>query len=82
MENDIFLRLATLKDADFLFELRNDSVTRKASHNTGELQKEEHISWLEDTLKNKNRRLYIAEENGIPVGRVQDDFSDGNVSYT
>lgn len=73
----ITLRSAIIQDADLLLEWRNDPLTRNASHNTAEVKIDEHISWLKKTLNNANRRLYIAEENGVPVGNVRADFSDG-----
>lgn len=77
MNENISLRLATIQDADLLLKWRNDPQTRKASHNKAEVQREEHISWLTRTLSNSSRRLYIAEENGAPVGTVRSDFSEG-----
>ena len=77
MSETITLRSATIQDADFLLEWRNDPATRKASHNTAEVQRDEHVSWLTRTLKNANRRLFVAEENGVPVGTVRADFSEG-----
>ena len=73
----IKLRPATVDDADLLLEWRNDPETRNASHNTAEVQREEHVSWLKKTLNNTSRQLYIAEENGIPVGTVRADLVDG-----
>lgn len=77
MSENISLRPATTQDADLLLEWRNDPETRKASHNTAEVQRDEHISWLSRTLNNPNRRLYVAEENGAPVGTVRADLSEG-----
>ena len=73
----IRLRPATVQDADLLLRWRNDPETRNASHNTAEIQREEHIAWLTNTLNNSNRQLYVAEENGIPVGTVRADLSAG-----
>ena len=47
------LREATIQDADLLLEWRNDPETRNASHNTGEVQREDHISWLTKTGKRR-----------------------------
>lgn len=77
MKEDITLRRATMGDADILLEWRNDPETRKASHNTTEVKRNEHILWLSRTFRNPNRRLYIAEENGTPVGTVRADFANG-----
>ena len=60
-----------------LLEWRNDPQTRKASHNTDEVWRDEHISWLTKTLNNTNRRLLIAEESGVPIGTIRADYSDG-----
>ena len=76
MNESITLRLATIEDANLLLEWRNDPKTRKASHKTAEVKKDEHISWLSRTLNNPNRRLLVAEENGNPVGTVRADFSE------
>src|SRR3990167_5701995 len=73
----IVLRSATEKDAIFLFKLRNDEKTEAASHNTGDISWSEHLVWLKNTFKNKNRKLYIAEEDFIPVGQIRTDFSCG-----
>ncbi len=77
MSETIRLRSATIRDADLLLEWRNDPETRKASHNTDEVQRDEHISWLSRTLDNRNRKLFVAEEGGVPVGTVRADFSEG-----
>ena len=77
MNETITLRPATIEDADILLEWRNDPETRKASHNTAEVQRSDHVSWLSRTLGNPDRRLYVAEENGDPVGTVRTDFADG-----
>jgi len=77
MNKTMTLRPATTQDADLLLEWRNDPETREASHNTVEVLRDEHISWLTKTLNNSNRRLLIAEENGVPVGTVRADLAEG-----
>ncbi|MEJ2681392.1 MAG: GNAT family N-acetyltransferase [Gammaproteobacteria bacterium] len=77
MNETIILRPATTEDADILLEWRNDPETRKASHNTAEVQRNDHVSWLSRTLGNPERRLCVAEEDGDPVGTVRADFADG-----
>lgn len=78
MASDISLRRASMDDLEVLREWRNDPLTREASHNKNEVTREEHEQWLKATLSNPNRQLYVAEENGIPVGTVRADFSDGS----
>lgn len=79
------LRPATMEDARRLFEWRNDPLTRQNSRNTKEGVWEDHVAWLEKSLISPTRKLYIAEENGTPVGTVRsDDDTDGytELSYT
>lgn len=77
MSKAISLRLATIQDADLLLSWRNDPETRKFSHSTGEVLRDEHLTWLTKTIDNPQRKLYVAEEVGIPVGSVRADFSEG-----
>jgi RimJ/RimL family protein N-acetyltransferase len=67
------LRPATAGDVDVLFTWRNDPLTRAASHNNKPLLFSEHVTWLEATLRNPARKLYIAEVDGSPVGTVRAD---------
>ena len=67
------LRPAVLEDAELLRQWRNDPATRAASHNTAEIGKEEHWQWLLRLLANPCRKLFVAEENGVPVGTARAD---------
>ena len=80
MEKGLFLRPATLEDAKILFEWRNDPQVREASHNQGEISFEDHLAWLEGSLANPDRKLYIAEEDGVSVGTVRSDWVEN--AYT
>ena len=76
-EQNLSLRPAMLKDAEMLLKWRNDKATRMASHTTDEVKLKKHIEWLKATLQNQNRRLYVAEVNGISVGTVRTDYDNG-----
>lgn len=80
----ISLRPATLDDADILLEWRNEAMTRRASHNTAEISREEHLVWLEATLSNSKRKLFIALEESTAVGVMRVDLyeSDCELSWT
>ena len=80
MKKGLYLRPATLEDAKILFEWRNDPQVRAASHNQDEINFESHLTWLRDSLENPDRKLYIAEEDGVSIGTVRVD-RDKNV-YT
>jgi L-amino acid N-acyltransferase YncA len=47
-----------------------------ASHTTEEVKLDKHIGWLKATLENKNRQLFVTEENGVAVGTVRADYAD------
>ena len=80
MEKGLYLRPATLEDARILFEWRNDPQVRAASHNQSEISFEDHLTWLEGSLANPDRKLYIAEEDGVSVGTVRSDWVEN--AYT
>jgi RimJ/RimL family protein N-acetyltransferase len=71
------LRPATQLDADLLLRWRNDSASRQASHNTAEISRDEHMSWLAKSLADPNRRVLVAEVGDAPVGSVRAERSDG-----
>lgn len=72
----IRLRTAGLSDGKMLFDWRNDPDTRAASHNTDELNLNDHMRWFKGTLENPKRKLLIAEKGTEPVGTVRIDLDD------
>ena len=73
MQALVTLRFATVLDAELLLAWRNDPQTRLASHCTHELSLAEHLAWLNNSLANTSRRLFIAEKEGVPVGSARTD---------
>ena len=51
MKSQIYLREATLDDADLLFEWRNEKTTRENSFKQRILVWDEHYTWLKKNLK-------------------------------
>ena len=76
-DGSLSLRPATLQDAALLLQWRNDPETRAASHTTDEISPDTHLAWLAKSLSDPTRHLFIAEENGVPVGTLRTDESDG-----
>jgi RimJ/RimL family protein N-acetyltransferase len=76
----ILLRKASLDDAILLLDWRNDQDTRMASHNTDAVDMASHLSWLEKSLSNEKRAIFIAEISGQPVGSVRQDILDSGIS--
>ena len=59
---EVRLRPATLADAELLFVWRNDPLTRQQSIHTEPVVWESHLAWLETSLQNPDRWLFIAEQ--------------------
>lgn len=70
----IEFRPARFDDAETLFKWRNDPETRANSVNTDEIPWPDHAAWMERSLADQRRRIYIAEKNGSPVGTVRVDY--------
>lgn len=78
------LRPATFDDAALLLVWRNDPVTRQNFRSTAIVPLADHIAWLKKSLAMPTRKIYIAEEDGTPVGVVRADLHDGvqELDYT
>lgn len=64
---ELQFRPATIADAQLLLQWRNDPATRKNSRNQAVISQDAHIAWLTERL----HEIYIAEDNGSPVGTVR-----------
>lgn len=73
----IDLRPATTDDCDQIWEWRNDSRTRRHSHDPSEVTLESHRKWFAATLSNPDRILLIGECDGEPVGVLRYDRTGG-----
>lgn len=68
------IRKATEKDSEILFQWRNDQETRENSIETREIPWEGHVKWLEKSLVNSMRNLYIVEDdNAVLYGTIRLD---------
>ena len=74
--NQIVLVSAKSCHSETIWEWRNDPITRKMSINSEKVSWEEHTSWYEKILLDKCRKLYVGEEEGIPIGVVRFDKCD------
>jgi len=75
-EPHITFRLANVDDGLELLAWRNDLETRQASFNEEEVGLIKHFIWLNQTLKDHKKRLFIAEKKGKKLGVVRIDFLD------
>jgi RimJ/RimL family protein N-acetyltransferase len=71
------LRPARPDDAPRLLEWANDPATRAASFDRAEISWREHVAWLAAVLADPDRRLWIAEEEGVALGQVRVDRAPG-----
>jgi RimJ/RimL family protein N-acetyltransferase len=62
----IFARAASIRDAQNLFEWRNDEATRAASQSREAVNWADHLCWLEGVLANDGRHLYVCENAEKP----------------
>lgn len=73
-------REVTIADAQLLYDWRNDPDTRAMSRDTSEIAYDDHVAWLERRLSRGDHGLFIAEQDGVPVGTIRLDHDE--ISYT
>ena len=71
--NSVRLRAATVDDAAFLRELRNDVEVRLRSRTSSSVGEDAHSSWLGNTLADPRRHLLVVEDRDAPVGQLRLD---------
>lgn len=79
---ELVLRPATQADSARLLAWRNDDETRTQSRQTDAVSETDHAAWLAGSLQNPNRHLLIAERDGVPVGTLRLDVSDGRTVFS
>lgn len=71
------LREAGRGDARLLFDWANDPTTRRMSFSVSAIEWDEHVSWLDATLRDPDCHLWIALDGATPVGQLRLDASGG-----
>ncbi len=74
---DPTVRPATDADSELLLAWRNDPRTRAWSRTTDVVAAADHRDWLARVLVDPDRRLFVAEYGGRPVGTVRFDRESG-----
>lgn len=67
----MILRPATFADEKLLLNWRNDPTVLAVSSNPLAVTAESHKAWLFNIMRDNDTHLYIAEVDGVPVGRGQ-----------
>lgn len=76
----IHIRFTELDDARDLYDWRTDATTQEFSRQGEAFSFQSHVQWLEGSLKNPARNLFIAEDDsGQKVGQVRFD-RDGDMA--
>jgi UDP-2,4-diacetamido-2,4,6-trideoxy-beta-L-altropyranose hydrolase len=68
------LRVATLDDAQLLFDGRNAEAVRRWSQQSAVIEWSQHLNWLTASLRNPQRLLLIAEADDGAVGVLRYDL--------
>ncbi|KHM52665.1 hypothetical protein NZ47_03435 [Anaerovibrio lipolyticus] len=71
MEEQLFLRPATLDDINVLFEWVNEPAVRQNSFNTAIINFEEHESWYKNALSKDTTQIFILMKDGQPIGQIR-----------
>ena len=74
MAKGVQLRQVSIHDAEQLLAWRNDELTRLSSHTQDFIDVTTHQVWLENSLKNSNRKLVIAVYQGEDIGSLRADY--------
>ena len=53
------IRQANIKDSKYIYELRNDLLSRKYSLNSKQIDYKEHLIWFKKKLNNKKNKIFI-----------------------
>lgn len=66
-------RRATMADVDLLFVWRNDAHTRAMSRSGDEISFADHLAWLDKSLADARRELFICRDDDAPIGVIRRD---------
>jgi RimJ/RimL family protein N-acetyltransferase len=73
----LVVRKVNDRDSKFIFDWRNDDLTRKMFRTSELVEYEEHCKWFATTLKNANRCLLMCErKDGEPIAVVRFDVEE------
>ncbi|TYO98362.1 UDP-2,4-diacetamido-2,4,6-trideoxy-beta-L-altropyranose hydrolase [Geothermobacter ehrlichii] len=71
---DLMLRRATMNDCESIYRWRNDEETRRHIFDSTVIPFEDHQRWFENSLKNPDQVLLVAEATSGPVGVLRYDL--------
>lgn len=74
----IRLRPATAADAKLIFEWRNDPVIVRLGSSQREVTWTEHEEWFSQSITSGKRRIFIVQNDGVPIGQVRFDLLESS----
>jgi len=77
MRKSFNLREVKKNDWKVLLKWRNDKITRQNSFNSDLISVSEHKEYINNTITNLNRTLFILEYNEIPVRTIRENMLEG-----
>ena len=79
----VFLRKATIEDAEDILRWRNDPTTRANSFTKDEISLLSHVNWFKRKLEDANSHIFILMDEDQKVGNIRVDVTDGvgEISY-
>ena len=79
----LYLRRATIEDAEDILRWRNDPKTRENSFTSDVIDLETHMAWFERKLGQSNCLMYILMADECKAGNIRVDITDGvgEISY-
>lgn len=67
----VSLRPAQKNDSDFLFAMINDADLVRWNANFKPVDQASHAQWLDATLNSATKKLFIIEQDNVPIGSTQ-----------
>ena len=75
-KSDFYLRCANIDDMMLFFNWVNEKTVRQNSFSTNIIGIDNHKAWFENSLKNKDRYIYVLMKDDLPLGQIRFDVSD------
>lgn len=83
-EDSLHLRPATADDCRRIWEWANEPAVRAVSFSSEPIMWEQHVTWFTRKIGDASTRLWIAEQDGAPLGQVRFDLEglDATISIS
>ncbi len=72
------LRKATIDDAKFMLDMRNDEVTRKNSFNQDIISYDSHVEWVKRKLSDDDCLMLVLMDSDEKIGSIRLDIAGDN----